>query len=105
MKFYNLSRKERRKLKSQFDKTVLGVNIKDTCCIFIVLATFFLVSPLLLCILKGFEAISLSVMIFFVGFFLVFSGLFYIMVMIRYVFLKEFYDDREKEKSKDKENK
>ena len=103
MKFYDLSRKERRKLKNQFDKTILGMNLKDTTCIFIVISLLFLVSPLMLCLFKGFNAISFTGMLIFFGFFLVFSGLIYIMAMIRYIFLKEYFDDREREKDKDKE--
>ena len=35
MKFYDLSRRDRRKLKDQFDKTILGMNVKDTMCLYI----------------------------------------------------------------------
>ena len=105
MKFYDLSRKERRKLKNQFDKTILGMNLKDTACLFLVVSVLFLVSPLFLVLFRGFEAISVSFMFIFFGFFLVFSGITYIMAMIRYVFLKEFYDDKMKEKENDKDKK
>ena len=100
MKFYDLSRRDRRKLKNQFDKTILGMNLKDTICIFIVISILFIVSPLILCLFKGFDAIPFSSMLTFLGFFFVFSGIIYIMIMIRYLFLKEFYDDREREKEK-----
>jgi len=103
MKFYDLSRKERRKLKNQFDKTIMGMNLKDTTCIFIVISLLFLVSPLILCFIQGINAISITAMLIFFGFFLVFSGLIYIMAMIRYIFLKEYYDDKIKEKELDDE--
>ena len=103
MKFYDLSRKERRKLKNQFDKTILGMNIKDTTCIYIVIAMLFLVSPLILCMFYGHNAIGLTSMLMFFGFFLVFSGLVYVMAILRYVLLKEFYDDKKKEKDTEKE--
>ena len=45
MKFYNLPRKERRKLKNQFDKTVLGCVLKDVSSIFIALSVLFMASP------------------------------------------------------------
>ena len=100
MKFYDLSRRDRRKLKNQFDKTILGMNLKDTICIFIVISLIFLISPFILCLFRGFDAIPVTSMLTFFGFFLVFSGIVYIMIMIRYIFLKEYYDDREKEHDK-----
>ncbi len=101
MKFYDLSRKERRKLKNQFDKTILGMNLKDTTCLFLVISVLFLVSPFILFLIKGVNAISITAMMTFVGFFIVFSGLTYVMAMIRYILLKEYFDDREKEKNKE----
>ena len=101
MKFYDLSRKERRKLKNQFDKTILGMNLKDATSMFIVISLLFLVSPFILCIFKGFNSINVTSMLIFFGFFLVFSGIIYIMIMIRYLFLKEYFDDRIKDKSQD----
>ena len=103
MRFYNLPRKERRKLKNQFDKTVLGMNIKDTTCIFIVIAVLFLASPLILCLFQGFNSIGTANMLVFFGFFITYSGIVYVLASIRYVLLKEFYDDKEKEKEKEKE--
>ena len=100
MKFYDLSRRDRRKLKNQFDKTILGMNLKDSIFIFIIISIMFLATPLILCLFKGFAAISVSNMLVFFGFFLVFSGIIYIMIMIRYFFLKEYYDDRERENNK-----
>ena len=100
MKFYDLSRRDRRKLKNQFDKTILGMNLKDSIFIFIIISIMFLATPLILCLFKGFSAISVSNMLVFFGFFLVFSGIIYIMIMIRYFFLKEYYDDRERENNK-----
>ncbi len=100
MKFYDLSRRDRRKLKDQFDKTILGMNIKDTMCLYIFIAVVYLISPLILCLFKGFDAISISAMLTFLGFFLVFSGIVYIMAMLRYVLLKVYYEDRQKEKDK-----
>ena len=106
MKFYDLSRKERRKLKNQFDKTILGTNLKDATSMFIVISLLFLVSPFILCVIKGFSAISVTYMLTFLGFFLTFNGIIYIMIMIRYIFLKEYYNDRMKEKDKEeKDNK
>jgi len=102
MKFYNLPRKERRKLKNQFDKTILGTVIKDVSSIFLVLSVLFISSPLILTLFLGFDAIGISNMLVFVGFFLVFTGIFCCMGMFRYVLLKEFYDDKTKDKEKDK---
>ena len=48
----------------------------------------------------GFDAIGITNMIIILGFFLVFTGLFCCMCMFRYVLLKEFYDDKTKEKDK-----
>ena len=101
MKFYDLSRRERRKLKNQFDKTILGANLKSTTFLFIIISVLYLISPLILCIFRGFDAISIAGMLTFFGFFLVFSGLIYIMLMLRYVLLKEFYDDKQIEKEKE----
>lgn len=100
MKFYNLPRKERRKLKNQFDKTILGCVIKDVSSIFMTLSVIFLASPLILCLFMGFDAIGVPNMLIFLGFFLVFTGIFCCMCMFRYVLLKEFYDDKNKEKNK-----
>lgn len=105
MKFYDLSRKERRKLKNQFDKTILGTNLKDATSMFIVISLLFLVSPFILCILKGFNAISVTYMLTFLGFFLVLNGIIYIMIMIRYIFLKKYYDDKMEEKEEENNNK